>query len=138
MPIKIPNELPAYRTLTDEGYLVPGRFIFSIYVTQGDLRMCIYCGVGNVFRTDSGQYEGGQIITDITELINEIQEAVESIPPDYSELTGEVADLKSAFESIVDNQVYETENLELAKARLSNNEGAEVALRRLRGVRLSF
>lgn len=83
-------------TLTDECYLVPGRFIFSIYVTQGDLRMCIYCGVGNVFRTDSGEYEGGQIITDITELINEIQEAVESIPPDYSELTGEVADLKSA------------------------------------------
>lgn len=83
-------------TLTDECYLVPGRFIFSIYVIQGDLRMCIYCGVGNVFRTDSGEYEGGQIITDITELINEIQEAVESIPPDYSELTGEVADLKSA------------------------------------------
>ena len=85
-------------TLTDECYFVPGRFIFSIYVIQGDLRMCIYCGVGNIFRTDSGEYEGGQIITDITELKAEIQEAVESIPPDYSELTGEVADLKSAIQ----------------------------------------
>lgn len=78
-------------TLTEDCYAVPGRFIFSVYANDGTHNICIYCGVGNVLRTDSGEYEGGEIITDVTALINAIETAVATIPADYSELLAGVA-----------------------------------------------
>lgn len=83
-------------TLTDDCYVVPGRFIFSVYANDGTHNICIYCGVGNVLRTDSGEYEGGEIITDVTALINAIETAVATIPADYSALLAAIAPTFSA------------------------------------------
>lgn len=83
-------------TLTEDCYAVPGRFIFSVYANDGTHNICIYCGVGNVLRTDSGEYEGGEIITDVTALINAIETAVATIPADYSTLLSAIAPTFSA------------------------------------------
>ena len=83
-------------TLSQDCYLAHGRFIFSVYVNDGTHNICIYCGVGNVVNTDSGEYEGGQIITDVTALINQIETAVASIPADYSTLLSAIAPTFSA------------------------------------------
>ena len=81
----------AYLTLTDDCYVCPGRIIVSIYVSDGTHEICIYCGVGNVFRTDSGTYSIGQISSDVTDLINAINAAVEDIPADYTALLAAIA-----------------------------------------------
>lgn len=78
-------------TLTEDCYAVPGRFIFSVYANDGTHNICIYCGVGNVLRTDSGEYEGGEIIMDVTALMNAIETAVATIPADYSTLLAAIA-----------------------------------------------
>lgn len=83
-------------TLTEDCYAVPGRFIFSVYANDGTHNICIYCGVGTVLRTDSGEYEGGEIITDVTALINAIETAVATIPADYSTLLAAIAPTFSA------------------------------------------
>ena len=39
--------------LDEDCYKVPGRFVLTIFVTSGDVTLCIYCGVGNVLRTST-------------------------------------------------------------------------------------
>ena len=71
----------AVLTLTEDCYAVPGRFIVSIFATNDDTTLCIYCGVGNVFRTESSivAYPSASI-PDIQELIDEAQAVSAQVP----------------------------------------------------------
>lgn len=87
-------------TLTDECYEVPGRFVLSIYITEGGKTMCVYCGVGTITNTDGDAVAyPSAAIPDIQQLINDLQTLIGQIPADYSALNQSVTDLKSAFSS---------------------------------------
>lgn len=79
-------------TLTSDCYAVPGRFVLSVYLTADGVTVCIYCGVGSVYRTDSGQAAyPSAALPDISELITDLQTAIGSIPADYSEVLAAIA-----------------------------------------------
>jgi len=79
-------------TLTGECYAVPGRFIISIYSTEGGVDMCIYCGVGNVFRTSSDQIAyPSESLPDLEDLIEQVQAAIASCPASHSAIQASVA-----------------------------------------------
>lgn len=71
----------AVLTLTEDCYAVPGRFIVSIFATNDNTTLCIYCGVGNVFRTESSivAYPSASI-PDIQTLIDEAQAVSAQVP----------------------------------------------------------
>lgn len=102
-------------TLGEPCYAVPGVFHLAIFLTNGDETLCIYACGGTVARTSSNTIiDGGTIIDDISDLIAAIDEAVESIPPDYSALVDETADLKNAFNStnnVVASNIQKSKNL---------------------------
>ncbi len=78
-------------TLPAHCYDIPGRFVLSIYATNGDTNICVYCAVGNVYRNTSDVIvDPGTIMPSIEDLIADIQQAVASIPPDYSALVTRV------------------------------------------------
>ena len=79
-------------TLTGECYAVPGRFIISIYSTEGGVDMCIYCGIGNVFRTSSDQiaYPSASL-PDLEALTEQVQAAIASCPASHSAIQAAVA-----------------------------------------------
>ena len=84
----------AFITLSNTCYLVPGRFVLSIYATNGNYTTCIYCGVGNVFATSSdiAAYPT-TAIPDLNELIRNVQAAIGSVPADYSALINSIASI---------------------------------------------
>lgn len=74
--------------LDDACYEIPGKFILTIYATNGDETQCIYCGVGIMFRTQSDIVAyPSSTIPDILELIELVNEAIASVPQDYAELS---------------------------------------------------
>ena len=80
-------------TLTKECYLVPGHFVVSIYADDGNApKICIYCGVGNVFRTagDSVAYPSATI-PDLEDLLQDVQAAIASCPASHSAIQAAVA-----------------------------------------------
>ena len=82
----------AFITLSDTCYLVPGRFVLSIYATNGNYTTCIYCGVGNVFATSSDITAYPTTATpDLNQLIRDVQAAISSVPADYSALINSIA-----------------------------------------------
>jgi len=95
----------AVLTLTEQCYDCRGRYVLSIFADDGEHKICIYCGTGNVFRTDGeATIDPGNIIQDVSDLIDRIQTAIGQIPADYSALTArvtqtetDVSDLKSAI-----------------------------------------
>ena len=80
-------------TLPEECYDIPGRFGLTVYLTSGDHTVAIYAAIGSVSRTSSGNVSSGSA-ENIADLINAINAAIESIPPDYSELSREVSDIQ--------------------------------------------
>ena len=124
-------------TLTGVCYSVPGRIVISIFSEEDGKNICIYCGVGTVFRTTSDQVAyPSAAIPDIQELIDELQEAIDevpadiaaieaagadqiaavaakgaevigSIPQDYSTLSSDVSDLKSEI-SVLEGYAHDT------------------------------
>ena len=85
-------------TLTDECYDVPGRYILSIYATNGSTTQCLYCAVGNVFRTDSQTIAYPSTdLPNITTLMAQLEEILDGWPADYSQLQSDVSNLKSAI-----------------------------------------
>ena len=79
-------------TLTDNCYAMPGRFVLSIFTDDGDHNTCIYCGVGRVYRTDTDTaFVPEMIINDVTQLIIAIQNAINNIPADYTDLLESIA-----------------------------------------------
>lgn len=79
-------------TLTSECYAVPGRFIMSIYSTESSTEMCIYCGIGNVFRTSSDQiaYPSASL-PDLEDLVADVQAAIASCPASHTAIQAAVA-----------------------------------------------
>ena len=100
----------AFLTLTDDCYDIPGRFILSIYA-QNTETLCIYCGIGHMFRTESERVSTTSV-SDILDVLDKAQEVIDSIPEDYTELSNDVVNLKSAMPSIQTGnvQVYMPSN----------------------------
>lgn len=74
-------------TLPANCYDIQGRFVFSVFASTDSTAVCIYSAVGNVFRTQTdAMVDPGTIMPSIADLIEEIENAVNSIPPDYSAL----------------------------------------------------
>ena len=74
--------------LGDECYQTPGKFILSIFATNDTLIQCIYCGVGNILKTQSDVViYPSDTIPDIMEFVEIINDVIAEIPQDYSALT---------------------------------------------------
>lgn len=80
-------------TLIENCYYLPGRFKLTIYVTSGGSTTAVYCCMGSVDRTDGRTTvdPSGEINLDVTDLINRINAAVGSIPPEYTALLNTIA-----------------------------------------------
>ena len=95
-------------TLSEQCYAVPGRAVISIYIANGDTATCIYCGITNVDRNRSDtSVDPGTIMPSVADLIARIDQAVNSIPADYSALATQVAN--------------NTNNIGTANGRISTN-----------------
>lgn len=88
-------------TLSRQCYTVPGRVVISIYSTNGDSTVCIYCGVTDLsrYQTDTS-VDPGTIMPSVADLIARIQSAVDSIPPDYSALVTQVSTQGGSINSL--------------------------------------
>ena len=119
-------------TLEDTCYKIPGKFVLSIYAVNGTQTICIYSGIGYMFRTQSARVaypskaipdiqelldNADAVISDVNaaveaaqsesvEIIESIEskgaETLESIPDDYTALSNDVSDLKTAMEELPD------------------------------------
>ena len=88
-------------TLTEDCYAAPGRFILSIYLSNGNVTECIYCGVGNVFRTQSDviSYPSASI-PDIEQIIANAQAAAAQIQAEVTAAQAAVAAAQTAVDGI--------------------------------------
>ena len=111
--------------LTQACYAVPGAISVIIKLTTGSTVTTIGAVVGTVYRTTTGTIiDPGTIIPSVAEMINQIQNAIDSIPPDYSALVGQVDDLKSAL-----NGAYNFDLVSITETNKSiNTQGATVAM----------
>ena len=83
-------------------YVVVGGVTIIIKLTQGGQTVTVGAFVSMVYATSTNTIvDPGTIIPSVAEMINQIQTAIDSIPPDYSALVGQVDDLKSAFDDTV-------------------------------------
>lgn len=95
-------------TLSRQCYAVPGRVVISIYSTNGGSTVCIYCGVTDLSRNQTDtSVDPGTIMPSVADLIARIDQAVNSIPADYSALATQVA--------------TNTNNIGTANGRISTN-----------------
>ena len=84
-------------TLIEACMDVPGQIQVFIRLTSGNVKTTIFAGVFTASRTETDTIiDPGTIIPSITELINQIDAAIDSIPADYSTLLGSVAGTYSA------------------------------------------
>lgn len=84
-------------TLIEPCMDVPGQMQVFIRLTSGNVKTTIFAGVFTASRTETDTIiDPGTIIPSITELINQIDAAIDSIPADYSTLLGSVAGTYSA------------------------------------------
>lgn len=96
----------AYVTLPQACYAVVGQLSVVLKVDSVTLAAV----TGYVYRTSTDTIvDPGTIIPSVDSLIEQIEEAVASIPPDYSALTEEVGNLSSALNalglSVVDGKI---------------------------------
>ena len=82
-------------TLTDDCYAVPGFFSMFIYMTLNEQVTCVYACVGNIVASSTSSVAPTATV-DVVDLINAIEEAVASIPADYSSLWTTMAPAYSA------------------------------------------
>lgn len=88
-------------TLTEDCYVIPGRFVLSIYATNGSTTQCIYCAVGNVFRTQSDIIEyPSASIPDIEQIIADAQAAATQINAEVTDAQAAVAAAQTAVDGI--------------------------------------
>lgn len=81
-----------YVDLIPACYAVEGPIKISVIWQSGSNRATVLVAVGTVLRTESDVIiDPGIIIPSVADLIQEIDDAVSSIPPDYSELLASVA-----------------------------------------------
>ena len=83
----------AYIDLPDTAYAYPGPIQVFVTLNQEAQKTTLVAGFGNVQLTDTGAViDPGTIIPSVAALIEEIQDAIDNIPPDYSALTLAVRD----------------------------------------------
>lgn len=84
-------------TLSSNCYLVPGKFRLTIYVTVDGVKLAVFACVGVVANADGSVVidPDGEITIDVTDLIADIEAAVATIPPSYTELLAQIADTYS-------------------------------------------
>lgn len=76
---------------------VPGQIQIFIRLTSGNVKTTVFAGVFTAVRTETDAViDPGTIIPSVTDLINQIDAAIDSIPADYSTLLGSVASTYSA------------------------------------------
>lgn len=95
-------------TLPQAAYAVPGMLSVVIKLTSGSTVTTIGAIQAIVYRTSTDTIiDPGTILPSVQDLIAQIDAAVASIPPDYSELTGEVSSLKSALSEYGIDTIYQ-------------------------------
>ena len=76
---------------------VPGQIQIFIRLTSGNVKTTVFAGVFTAVRTETDSViDPGTIIPSVTDLINQIDAAIDSIPADYSTLLGSLAGTYSA------------------------------------------
>lgn len=71
---------------------IPGPLQVYVKLSSGDVKTTIFAGVFTAIRTETETIiDPGTIIPSVTDLINQIQAAIDSIPADYSTLLASVA-----------------------------------------------
>lgn len=81
-------------TLPAECYEVPGRFILTIFLISGEQKTAVYAAVGSVSRTSSG-IVSPEVTENVTDLIDRIADAVDSIPASWTGLMADIAPVYS-------------------------------------------
>lgn len=72
-------------------YAIPGAMNLIIKNVNGDVKTSLFFGCGNVLIGETGTaIDPGTIIPSVADLIQDIADAVATIPPDYSTLSGAV------------------------------------------------
>lgn len=89
----------AYVTLSEACYAVEGVFCLAIKVTTDGETVTLRIVDGIVTRTSTGTYDAGTIIPSIEALIAAINEAAESVPPDYTALISDVKEIYGIINS---------------------------------------
>ena len=77
-------------TLSEDCYAVNGRFMLTIYLTNGDQKTAIYAAIGTVANNLGGGVVG-DTPADVVDLVNAINAAISSLPPDYTTLLDSIA-----------------------------------------------
>lgn len=77
-------------TLSADCYAVPGRFALTIFVTSGSQTVAVYAAVGTVAATSGGSV-AGDTPESVADLIADIEAAVATIPPTYTDLMASIA-----------------------------------------------
>lgn len=86
------DESIIYVDLPAACYSVEGPIKISVVWYNGDHRTTLLVACGNVVRTETGAViDPGTIIPSVAQLIQEIEDAVGSIPPEYSALLAAIA-----------------------------------------------
>lgn len=99
-------------TLPQAAYAVPGMLAVVIKLTTGSVVTTIGAIQAIVYRSSSDTIvDPGTIIPSVQDLIAAIDAAVDSIPPDYSDLVGEVDELKSAIDALPWKEIYDKTQL---------------------------
>lgn len=83
----------AYITLIPECYAIEGEIQIFVKIGTGDVAATLAVAVGTVRLTETNAVidPSGEIIPSVTQLIQDIQAAVASIPADYSDLLDAIA-----------------------------------------------
>lgn len=83
--------------LTEAAVDVPGNIGLYVKLTSGDTRTTVLAAIFAAQRTETDStIDPGTIIPSVTDLINAIDEAVDSIPPDFASLLAGIAPVFSA------------------------------------------
>ena len=66
-------------TADEDCYLVPGRMLITVYVTDGGVKTCVYAGLATVYDDrGSGEAPSGETTRTIEEMLEEILEGVDN------------------------------------------------------------
>lgn len=114
----------AHITLAEHCYDVHGRFALSIYAVNDDVTTCIYCAIGDVYRSQSDAIvDPGTIMPSVADLIAEIERVAGSIPVDYSALASQVSNQGGAINTLnanVSENAGNITNLQTSVAKIGN------------------
>lgn len=105
------SENVAYVTLPDTCYAVEGQFCLTIKVSTASDTTTLRIVDGVVSRTSTNAIvDPGTIIPSIDDLIEAIDEAVASIPPDYSDLVASVENTQKTIQTTIDTNTQKNYN----------------------------